>query len=59
MSRKPFGDDVEFGEAHDALACAHEEPLLLMVMVEEFMLCSLCLHVHEFFFWYLMDDDVN
>ena len=27
MSWKPFGDDVEFGEAHDALACAHEEPL--------------------------------
>ena len=48
MSWKPFGDDVEFGEAHDALACAHEEPLLLMVMVEEFMLFSLCLHVHEF-----------
>ena len=28
MSWKPFGDDVEFGEAHDALACAHEEDTL-------------------------------
>ena len=27
MSWKPFGDDVEFREAHDALACSHEEPL--------------------------------